>query len=184
VLVTVLTVAGCSGGDGSVQRRPTEQQGYVSGTGRVQTIGAAQRDPAPELSGRTLDGATFTLSAHRGQVVVLNVWGSWCVPCRTEASGLQAVSRQLYRQGVRFVGIDTRDTTPAAQAFVRRFGVRYPSVVDADGQRLLAFRATLPVSAIPSTLVIDRRGNMAGRVIGAISQQSLHDLVAQVADER
>ena len=179
VMTTVAMLAGCA--DGQVQRRDSgDQAGYVSGVG-VTTIAPDERDAAPAFSGPTLDGAEFALADQSGQVVVLNVWGSWCPPCRKEAPALQAVSESLAPRGVEFVGVNTRDTPEGARGYVTEFGITYPSVVDTDGTRLLAFRE-LPPTAIPSTLVIDREGRLAARILGPISEISLRDIVTQVAD--
>jgi thiol-disulfide isomerase/thioredoxin len=180
----VLAVAGCS--DGQVQRTgAAAEAGYIEGSGAVTTIPVDERAPAPDFGGPLLGDhdAEFTLAAARGDVVVLNVWGSWCPPCRQEAPALQAVYEQLADQGVQFVGVNVRDNTTDALAFEEQFGVTYPSVVDSDGRRLLAFRETLPPNAIPTTLVVDREGNLAVRVLGAITESSLHDLVSDVLAE-
>lgn len=163
-----------AGGDG---------QGFVSGDGSVAVVDPAERRPAPELTGTTLAGEPFDLADHRGDVVVLNVWGSWCAPCREEAPYLQAVYEETASDGVQFVGVNTRDDDAAARAFERRFGITYPSVVDDDGRLLLAFRDTLPPSSIPSTLVIDREGRVAARVLGPTTFTELRALVDDVAAE-
>jgi thiol-disulfide isomerase/thioredoxin len=173
--------AGCAD-DGRVQPAAAEA-GFVQGDGVVTVIPVDEREPAPDFSGPLLDGGTFDLAAARGEVVVLNVWGSWCAPCRAEAPALVAVAADTADDGVQFVGVNTRDTPSGAQAFEDEFAVTYPSVVDTDGRLLLAFRDTLPPAAIPSTLVVDREGRMAARVLGPITEQSLADLVAQVEAE-
>ncbi len=173
-------LSGC-GSDGRVQ--PADSAGFVQGSGVVTVVPPEQRQPAPEFAGPLLDGGTFDLAEARGDVVVLNVWGSWCAPCRAEAPALVAVAEATAEDGVRVVGVNTRDTQTAAQAFEDEFAVPYPSVVDADGRLLLAFRETLPPAAIPSTLVVDREGRMAARVVGPITERSLTDLVEQVAAE-
>ncbi len=178
--LAVVALTGC-GSDGRVE--PAAQAGFVEGSGIVTIVDADDREPAPEFSGPTLDGGEFDLAEQAGNVVVLNVWGSWCAPCRAEAPALAAVANETADDGVVFVGVNTRDTTSAAQAFEDEFDVPYPSVVDTDGRRLLAFRDTLPPAAIPSTLVIDRDGNMAARVLGEITETSLAALVGDVAAE-
>jgi len=178
-----LSLAACS--DGQVQRSDTagDQTGFVAGTGVVTTLPATDREPAVDFGGPMLGGGDFDLADHRGDVVVLNVWGSWCAPCRKEAPALQAVHEATRDQGVQVIGVNTRDTESGALAFVEQFGLTFPSVVDASGARLLAFRNTLPPAAIPSTLVLDREGRVAARVLGEITETSLRDLVADVAGE-
>jgi peroxiredoxin len=180
VAAAALHLAGC-GGDGRVE--PAAEAGFVQGSGVVTVVPAAEREPAPDFSGPLLDGGTFDLADARGDVVVLNVWGSWCAPCRAEAPGFVTVAADTAADGVQFVGVNTRDTESGASAFEEEFGVTYPSVLDPDGRLLLAFRDTLPPAAIPSTLLVDRDGRMAARVIGPISQASLADLVDTIAAE-
>jgi thiol-disulfide isomerase/thioredoxin len=180
----VLAVAGCS--DGQVQRSDDAAQiGYIEGSS-VTTIPPGEREPAPEFGGPLLgrDGAEFNLADARGEIVVLNVWGSWCPPCRKEAPALQAIHEELAEDGVRFVGVNTRDyNTTDALRFEEEFGITYPSVVDTDGRRLLAFRDTLPPNAIPTTLVIDQAGNLAARVLGEVTETTLRELIGDVLAE-
>ena len=165
----------------------TPDAGFVGGDGTIQVIAAADRLPAPELSGTTVDGRRFDLRDVERKVVVVNVWGSWCPPCRKEAPQLVTAHDRLTGTGktpeVAFVGIDTRDPSrDAAKAYQRRFGVPYPSVYDPSGSLLLGFAKSLPPSAIPSTLVIDAQGRVAARVLGGITAATLEDLVQQVRD--
>lgn len=139
-------------------------------------LGARPR--LPVVQGTTLDGADLSLGDFSGHVLVLNVWASWCGPCRGEAPILSRVAAQSAAEGVRFVGIDTRDTTGNAKAFVRSFGIPYPSLVDTNGQLLLAFRGLIPLSGIPMTLVVDKAGGIAARVVGPVDYATLRGLVS------
>jgi thiol-disulfide isomerase/thioredoxin len=181
----LLATSGCGAASSSSASsgQPADQQ-FVSGPGTVTRVPASDRAAAPKLAGTLLDGSSFDLAEHRGKVVVLNVWGSWCPPCRAEAPHLQRVWSETRSSGVQFVGIDTRDTTASAQAFERRFGITYPSLVDDDGRLLLAFRSTLPPNAIPSTIVVDRQGRVAARIVGATTYEKLRALVDGIAAER
>jgi thiol-disulfide isomerase/thioredoxin len=182
VASTVLVlVTGC--GTGGPAPAGGDGQGFVGGDGSVRVVDPEARQPAPDVSGETVDGGLLALSDLRGKVVVLNVWGSWCAPCREEAPYLQGVYDDTRRDGVRFVGINTRDDVAAAQAFERSFGVTYPSLVDTDGRLLLQFRGSLPPSSIPSTLVVDREGRIAARVLGPTTYSALKRLVDDVAAE-
>lgn len=138
---------------------------------------AGDRDSAPPLEGRTLDDTAFKINDLAGKVIVINVWGSWCGPCRAETPGLVRVANDTADQGVQFVGIDTRDSLAAAKAFVRNFNVPYPSVFDPDGRALLPFGSVIPSAAIPSSLVVDRDGNVAARVIGAVDETTLTSIL-------
>ena len=142
-----------------------------------------ERVNAPTLEGTTLDGEPFALSESAGTIVVINVWGSWCAPCRAETPDLVRLAKENVSRGVRFVGINTRDNPAAAKAFVRSFKVPYPSVEDAEGQLLLNFRDTIPTSVVPTTVVIDRQGQIAARIIGPVTYQTLKGLLDdEIAD--
>ncbi len=158
--------------------------GYVTGEGVVEQISVADRVPLPTLHGATLDGRSFDSSDYVGTMLVVNVWGSWCPPCRKEAPGLRRVSEETRDQGVQFVGIDVRDNDAAAIAFEGRYKITYPSLTTAgSGAALLALGSILPRNAIPSTVVVDRNGKVAARVIGGTTYRTLRDLVDDVLAE-
>ena len=136
-----------------------------------------QRVQAPALKGTTLDGEPCALSSLSGKTVVVNVWGSWCAPCRAETSDLVRLANENADRGVRFVGIDTRDNPAAAKAFVRSFQVPYPSIDDPHGAVLLSFRGVVPTSVVPSTVVIDRQGRIAARIIGPVTYPTLKGIL-------
>jgi len=177
-LLALATTAGCAGGDASPG---AADSGYVAGDGAVTLLPESDREPAPRLSGALLGGGALDTSEYAGKVVVVNVWGSWCAPCRAEASALERAYQATRAQGVQFVGINARDSDAAAQAFVRRYQISYPSIVDRDGRLQLAFRGSLPLAAFPSTVIIDRQGRAAARVLGPVSGVTLRDLVVEVA---
>ena len=131
----------------------------------------------PVLTGVTLDGEN--LQIPNGGIVVVNVWASWCAPCRAEAPTLAALSNKY--QGTVFVGVLTRDSEVAARAFQKRFNLPYPTLV--DDSVLLGFRDSLSANAIPSTIVIDKKGRVAARISGEITVASLSDLIEKVHAE-
>ena len=181
-LLTAVAVllTGCAAG------APAEgtDTGYVTGPSVVSQVAAADRAPLSRVTGRLLDGDRFDSADDAGSVLVFNVWGSWCPPSRAEAPALQAVWEQAREQGVQFVGVDVKDNDAAARAHERMFGVTYPSIVTADsGPVLLAFRSSLPPSAIPSTLIVDRGGRVAVRIVGATTYTELRRLVDEVLAE-
>lgn len=182
-----LLLGGCSQGSSAGERvsgaGDVAEQGYVSGDGSTTIVAEADRVGAPALTGTTLDGGQFALADHLGEVVVLNVWASWCAPCRAEAPALAQVSQELADQKVTFVGLNTRDSDAAATAFTQRFGITYPNVVDTDGTGQLLFADSLPPSAIPSTLVIDREGRVAGRAIGEVDRSRLLGMIEPILAE-
>ena len=140
---------------------------------------AGDRADAPDLEGTTLDGDPLALSDWAGDIVVINVWGSWCAPCRAETPDLVRLANETQEKGVRFLGVDTRDNLSSAQAFVEKFKVPYPSLFDDDGRSLLAFRDVIPTAVIPSTVVIDRQGRIAARIIGPVTYNTLHALLEE-----
>jgi thiol-disulfide isomerase/thioredoxin len=159
-------------------------QGYIAGRGTIAQVAVTERDDPVDFGGTTLDGGRFDVTDHRGEVVVVNVWGSWCPPCIAEAPGLQQVWEQTEADGAQFVGIDFRDNTASARAHEKRFGVTYPSIDDPSGSTLLQLRGSLPPRAIPSTLVLDRQGRVAARVLGQVRAATLRALVSDALAER
>ena len=175
----VLSVAAC-GGQIAANTPASNGVSFVPGSGNSTYFKAGSRLGAAAVSGSTLSGARLSLSSYRGKVVVINFWGSWCAPCRSEAPTLAVLSEHYQPEGVQFVGVDIRDSPASAQAFVQNFGISYPSLNDPADEIALAFRGTVPPAAIPSTLVIDRNGRIAGRVIGQASYSSLGNILAKV----
>ena len=170
ILTVVLT--SCSGGGSS-----SSQESFVSGDGSVTFVNPTDRIDAPVLAGMTLSGSHYTQAP--GKVTVVNVWASWCSPCRAEIPTLIALSKK-YNE-VTFIGVLTRDMPPAAEAFARRFAIPYPTLI--DDSVLLGFRDSLPANAIPSTAVIDRNGRVAGRILGEVTVASLSKLIERVSSE-
>ncbi|MBC6457684.1 TlpA family protein disulfide reductase [Actinomadura sp. HBU206391] len=181
ILAAVALLSGCtatqaSGPAGSDSR-------YVAGNGDSQVIKPAARKAGPRAEGATLDDKPFKLADLEGKVVVINFWASWCAPCRAEAPALEKVYTDNKARGVEFVGVDIKDGKTPAKAFIRSFKVGYPSVFDPDGRFTLAFR-DIPPNAVPSTLVLDRRGRVAVRIVGSTTYSKLTPLVTQVAAEK
>ncbi|MGQ0843425.1 MAG: TlpA disulfide reductase family protein [Sporichthyaceae bacterium] len=182
VCAAVLLAGGCGSTGGAVASGG--DTGFVAGSGTVTILPATERGTPVELSGPLLGGGRFDLANTRGRVVLVNIWGSWCAPCRKEAPDLQRAWTDLRPEGVQFLGVNTRDDAAgAAEAFERRFGITYPSVRDPDGALQLGFRRTLPPKAIPSTLVLDRDGRVAARIIGAGSYRTFVALARQIGAE-
>ena len=167
-----LVLSSCGGGGSSMA-----EESFVSGNGSVSYIKAADRIAAPALSGMTLSGKNYTYNV--GQVAVVNVWASWCAPCRAEAPTLAALTEKY--TDVAFIGILTRDNPVNAEAFARRFALPYPTLI--DDSVLIGFRKSLPANAIPSTVLIDKRGNVAARISGEVTYSSLSELIEKVSAE-
>ncbi|MGK5641791.1 TlpA family protein disulfide reductase [Streptomyces sp. URMC 126] len=171
---------GTSGGGGETQ--------FVQGTGGVQVVkDKGARKDAPELSGKTLqDEELNATEKFKGKIIVFNVWGSWCAPCRAEAKHLVRASRDYKDKGVEFVGLNVRDPRPAnARAFEKAFDVPYPSIQDSGGKLILRFpKGNLNPTAIPSTVFIDRNGKIAARAIKPLTESELRDTLDQLVAEK
>lgn len=169
---------GTSGGSGNTN--------FVAGEDGIATVAKGSRSAAPDLSGETVDGKQLDVADFKGKVVVLNVWGSWCPPCRAEAPNFVKVAKDTADQGVQFVGINTRDpSTAPAKAFEDEQGITYPSLYDPTGKLMLRFKkGTLNPQAIPSTLIIDRDGKIAARTLQALSEDKLREMLAPVLAEK
>jgi thiol-disulfide isomerase/thioredoxin len=150
---------------------------FVSGDGSTTVLPVDERGPALSLSGTTLECELLSVDQFIGKNVVINVWASWCAPCRQEAPELKAF--YIENPDVQLLGINTRDNDPAARAFEKFFGITYPSIVDPDGSKQLVFRDSLPMSAIPTTIVLDKSGRVSARILGAVTRS----LLVQVVDE-
>ena len=144
-----------------------------------QVIPATQRPSAPDISGTTLTGQHLDTSRWRGHAIVVNFWGSWCVPCRKEAPVLARVARDTRFLGVRFLGVDIREDPSAGLAFERHYGIGYPSVGDPGDLIAARFGEAAP-AATPSTYIIDAQGRIAWAWFGATSYGQL-DLAVTLA---
>jgi thiol-disulfide isomerase/thioredoxin len=180
----VLLLAGCDGGAIAQSTPESDGQSFVSGSYSTTSYKPGDRPAAPDVAGVTLTGTHLRLSHYRGSVVVINFWGSWCAPCRAEAPALGTLARDLQPKGVRFLGIDIQDQPATALAFMRTFRIGYPSLNDPSDSIALEFRSTVPPAAIPTTLVIDRTGHIADRIVGGVTFRSLKALILQVLRER
>lgn len=155
------------GGQTRIFYDPPEQRGAVTG-----------------LSGESLlgPGTTVGLEDFPGQVVVLNIWGAWCGPCREEMPGLQLIHEQMQPSGVTLLGIDIRDDADAARDFMRDRGLTYPSIYD-NPARSLAALSGFPRSVVPSTIVLDRRHRVAAVFLTALRVSELLPVVQRIAAE-
>lgn len=179
VLLAVVLGGGLSACSGL---RGTDDANFVVGDGAVVQIAAADRTEPINLSGPSLDDETVTvdLADLRGQVVVLNVWGSWCNPCIAEAPVLKEASDQI---DAAFVGMSFRESSfDAARALQRKFDITYPTIAD-TGAGVLDLGRYAPESP-PSTYILDTQGRVAAVITGEISSAAtLEGLVEDVAAE-
>ena len=173
VLAVVLLVTAFTGGSSGAVT-------YVDGNTGAVLYAAGHRPLAPDFSGTTLTGSPLRFSGYRGKVVVLNFWGSWCVPCRSEAPTLAVVAEQYQPKDVTFLGVDVRDNIASALAFTQSQDIDYPSVSDPNDLITLDFTSVVPISSTPTTLVIDRTGHIAGAIFTEASYSELTTMLADV----
>ncbi|WP_050760955.1 TlpA disulfide reductase family protein [Aeromicrobium marinum] len=119
-----------------------------------------------------------------GQVLVINIWGSWCPPCRKETPDLISLAEEFSGQGVQFLGIAIRESATASRAFAENFGMNYPSLSDPGGEMLIGFSESLPAVAVPTTYIIDAAGRVAVRYMDQVDPSTLRELIADVRGER
>jgi thiol-disulfide isomerase/thioredoxin len=163
--VTLATGSSGDGGDGKVTN------------GNMVSYAVGSRPLAPEVSAKSLTGATIKLSGYRGKTLVLNFWGSWCPPCRDEGPTLAVLDQQYQSKGVAFLGDDVADTPANALAFTRSVGITYPSINDPGYAVVQDFSQVAPVSDTPTTVVIDTTGHVVGMVLGQASYGQMTTLL-------
>lgn len=167
MLFSLLFFFGCKEGRNSAAEKPAstayaasvETKGYVGGVG----------EPAVDFTLTTFSGETFSLSDELGSLVVINLWASWCGPCKYEAPELQRSYESFKNRGVSFVGVALQDVDENSRAFVRYYGWTFPSGPDSTGNIIRAYKAM----AIPMTYIVDREGIVAYIHVGAISESTL-----------
>ncbi|WP_405676160.1 TlpA family protein disulfide reductase [Streptomyces sp. NBC_01511] len=184
--VAMLTLGACGGGGTSGGGGETN---FVTNTGGVQTVAKGERKAVNKIAGETLEGEQLDVADLKGKVVVLNVWGSWCPPCRAEAPYFAKVAKETEAEGqdIAFVGINARDPNKGpAIAFEKDYGVEYPSIYDPAGKLIVnGFpKGTLNPQAIPSTVVLDRDGKIAARSLKALDEKKLRELIAPLIAEK
>lgn len=182
----VVALAGCSTGTDAVAQGGTFE--FVAPGGQTDIF----YDP-PESRGRpgTLSGPdlmdparTLSVDDFAGKVVVVNVWGQWCGPCRAEIGELQKVYDATRADGVAFLGIDVRDgNRDAARDFVTDRKITYPSIYDPAMRTMIAFGGKYPTTVIPSTIVLDREHRVAAVFLRELLAEDLRPVVERVAAE-
>ncbi|RIV36102.1 TlpA family protein disulfide reductase [Micromonospora radicis] len=165
-------LTGCTGGG---------REAACDTTGGIVECTPEQRSAAPGIAGQLLTGEDYDVAGQRGQVVVVNFWGSWCAPCRAEADDLENTYQATKDSGVTFLGINVQDSRDKAIAFEEAYGVSYPSIFD-PGSRL-ALAMDIPPNTIPATVVLDREGRIAVVIRAAVRQEGLQPIVERIAAE-
>lgn len=181
--VAGLLLTGCTANDPLAEQfKAGDNKNYIAGDGTVTEFAKENRGRSVSWSGQISDGRTLSSEAIAGTAVVMNFWYAGCAPCRAEAPDLQQLSEQF--KDVQFVGVNVRDSAATAAAFERKFGVTYPSILDAaTGDVVLAFTGVVTPQAVPTTLVIDKQGKVSARVLGRIDPSTLKALIQTVVNE-
>ncbi|WP_102143064.1 TlpA family protein disulfide reductase [Mycobacterium hubeiense] len=184
IIMAALMAAGCATGRDAVAQGGTFE--FVSPGGKTDLFydPPESRGSIGDLSGPALmDDRPIRLSDFAGKVVVINIWGSWCAPCRTETPELEKVFGETEALGVAFLGIDVRDDRSAAKDFVSDRNVRYPSIFDPAMRSLIALGKGYPTSVVPTTLVLDRKHRVAAVFLRALLAEDLRPVVQRIAAE-
>ncbi|WP_460004125.1 TlpA family protein disulfide reductase [Microbacterium xylanilyticum] len=186
-LSALLVLTGCTtsrpSGLEPLQRSGTT--GYASGDDTIVEVPAAKRDAPVTFAGPLERGGNADSTTWLGSVVVVNFWYAACGPCRAEAPDLQALNERFSPEGVVFVGVNVRDSSGTAMSFEKEFGVTYASILDVNsGAVQYAFSGKAAPNAVPTTLVLDRTGRMASRILGQLpSRGTLAALIQSALSE-
>ena len=173
-----VAAAGCAPDDPlAEQANAGDNKNYISGDGSVTEYDAADRGEAVQISGTLFDGTQVDSAQWAGSVVVLNFWYAACAPCRKEAPDLVELHAAFEPEGALFYGVNIRDEKATAEAFERNFSISYPSFKDKDGAVLLGMSSYVPPQAVPTTLVLDREGRVAARILGLADKGTLKALI-------
>ena len=147
----------------------------------VTFVAESDRELIPAIAGLDLDLEPISIEDYLGEVTVVNAWASWCAPCIEETPELVATQKATKDLGVAFLGLNVNDDLESAREFAK--AITYPSIADPEG-RLLALVPGIPPSGLPSTLIVDRSGQVAVRIIGPITQEVLTALINEVVAEK
>jgi thiol-disulfide isomerase/thioredoxin len=159
------------------------ESGFVSGNGTSVFLNKTERKPAPELKDVEFLSSEINLNSLKNKVVLINVWGSWCSPCRKEAAELEELYLKNKANNVEFIGINIRDSKISANRFIENFSITYPNIFDRDGKLLLGYKDSLPPNAIPSTILIDKNGLVAARQLGPIDKSLIQGFISELVEE-
>ena len=198
VVASSFLLAACTASDPLAEQASTANTNYVAGDGSVAEYPPGQRSPITGFEATLQDGTVITTADLEGQVTVLNFWYAACAPCRVEAPDLQALNEEFSKaeahkaaaeedvdaleqefggREVQFLGVNLRDQQATSSAFERSFGITYPSVLDTDGSIAMGLSEFVPPQAVPTTVVIDKDGRIAARVLGIAEKSTLRALI-------
>lgn len=172
-VILLIGLSGCASTLSPVTEPSPSDPRYVT-NGAVTGIAPKDRGKPIRIAGTLNNGEVITVGEWTGKVVVANFWYAGCAPCRAEARDVEAVYKKVQSQGVIFVGVNVRDQEATAKTYDAEFSITYPSFLDADtGALQLAFAGKVAPNAVPTTVVIDRKGRVASRILGRLPSPSI-----------
>ncbi|MHA3701529.1 TlpA family protein disulfide reductase [Jatrophihabitans sp. YIM 134969] len=179
----LLVGTGCSASKDAVDPIPNTEYRFNNATSKGEVIPESDRKKPGAVTGELLDGkGTYSLANDAGKVVVVNLWGSWCGPCKVETPQYQQVYLDSKAQGVQFVGFDVKDNRSDAQAFVEDNQITYPNVYDQAAKVALQLGG-LRVAGLPNTVLIDKQGRVAAAYVGIVQPSQLKPAIATLVAE-
>jgi thiol-disulfide isomerase/thioredoxin len=182
-VLTVLTVAGCTGKD-AVDQSSAGDFRFVTATQVGHVYAEADRKPVGAVSGTLIGGGPYSLAASRGHVVVINFWATWCGPCKTETPQLDALYRQVQPQGIDFVGVDVKELSrDAGNAFISDNKISYPILWDEPGKTALEL-GHIPSASLPFTVVIDKQQRVAAVYLQVLTPGDLQPVLSSLVAEQ
>lgn len=171
------TLSGCSTDPLADQFRAGDNKMYISGDGSV-TEFQGEKFVSEGWTSVTSDGQTLSSDGLKGHVTVLNFWYAGCAPCRAEVGDLVAIANDYEDDGVYVVGVNVRDTAATALAFARTHEMNFPSVMDNEtGAVVQSYTGVVSPSAVPTTLVLNAKGEVTARVLGRFEPKTLRTLI-------
>ena len=181
VVAAALMLTACGAGRDAVNGTSAGQYRFVNATSKGHVVAAAKREPAADMHGSLIDGGAYRLAGHRGHVVLINYWATWCAPCVIESPMLERVYQQVHSSGVDFVGVDIKDERQAATAFIADKHMTYPMVYDEPAKT--ALQLGIPTGGLPVTVLIDRAGRVAAVYVGQVYQPDIQPALQRLAAE-
>jgi peroxiredoxin len=179
--VSLLLLAGCVE---TTELGGSTSDNYVSGDGTVSEFPPKNRQEPVRFTSISDTGEEISAEDFRGQILVVNFWYAACPPCRVEAPWLQELNEQFADADVQFLGVNVRDSAETSRAFAESFGITYPSLLDATTKDVTsAFTGLASPAAVPTTVVLDREGRPASRIVGLIEKSTLESLIESALGE-
>lgn len=175
---------GCTADPLAAQYGAGDGKNYIAGSGVVTEVAQAERGEPVDFESVDENGDSINADQYRGEVLVVNFWYAACPPCRVEAPDLESVYTDFKPDNVAFMGVNTHDSAKTTLSFMDNLGVSYPSAIDINtGAVQLAFAGNMAPNSTPSTMIVDRQGRVAARILGQIDPGILSTLIRETVAE-